>query len=85
MEKKRTLEHAQSFCCFFPQVHAYLTIILILLTTYHLYSFLKVFYVLTALTLWVMGLKIYLLGEMMEWWKFIALIMQMSLSYDLIR
>lgn len=48
-------------------------------------SFLKVFCVLTALTLWVMGLKIYLLGEMMEWYKCIVLTIQMSLFYDLIR
>ena len=40
---------------------------------------------LIALTLWVMGLKIYLLEEMMEWWKCIVLIIQMSLFYDLIR
>ncbi|XP_077878289.1 BBSome complex member BBS7 isoform X3 [Ictidomys tridecemlineatus] len=36
-----------------------------------------------ASILWVMGLKIYLLGEMMEWWKCTAWITQRSLFCDL--
>lgn len=87
----------QGFCCFFPYsdlVYTFFSFFTLYILDYNvsfinnlspLSSFLKGFCVLTALTLWVMGLKTYLLGEMMEWWKCTVLTMQMSLFYDLIR